>query len=100
MRRILVQHARMHNAEKRGGKLEKLYLDETRELSQERQPDLVALDDALQSFAATYSREAMVVELKFFLADWRPMRSRKCSMFQRRPFCAIGILPSSGSVVR
>ena len=27
MRRILVQHARTHNAEKRGGKLEKLYLD-------------------------------------------------------------------------
>jgi RNA polymerase sigma factor (TIGR02999 family) len=66
MRRILVQHARTHNAEKRGGRLEKLYLDETRELSQERQPDLVALDDALQRFAAVYSREGMVVELKFF----------------------------------
>src|SRR3954466_7707820 len=66
MRRILVQHARMHNAEKRGGKWEKLYLDETRELSQERQPDLVALDDALQRFTAIYPREGMVVELKFF----------------------------------
>lgn len=66
MRRILVQHARMHNTAKRGGRLEKLYLDETRELSQERPPDLVALDDVLQSFAATYPREAMVVELKFF----------------------------------
>jgi RNA polymerase sigma factor (TIGR02999 family) len=66
MRRILVQHARTHNSQKRGGKLEKLYLDETKELSQERQPDLVALDDALQSFGATYPREAMVVELKFF----------------------------------
>jgi RNA polymerase sigma factor (TIGR02999 family) len=66
MRRILVQHARMHNAGKRGGKWEKLYLDETRELSQERQPDLVALDDALQRFTATYPREGMVVELKFF----------------------------------
>ena len=66
MRRILVQHARTHNAEKRGGKLEKLYLDETRELSCERRPDLVELDDALQSFAATYPREGQVVELKFF----------------------------------
>src|ERR1700704_932730 len=28
MRRILVQHARTHNREKRGGKLEKIYLDE------------------------------------------------------------------------
>jgi RNA polymerase sigma factor (TIGR02999 family) len=66
MRRILVQHARTHNAEKRGGKLEKLYLDETRELSCGRRPDLVVLDDALQSFAATYPREGRVVELKFF----------------------------------
>jgi len=66
MRRILVQHARTHNAEKRGGKLEKLYLDETRELSCERRPDLVALDDALASFTASYPREGQVVELKFF----------------------------------
>jgi RNA polymerase sigma factor (TIGR02999 family) len=66
MRRILVQHARTHNAAKRGGKLDKLYLDETRELSCEQRPDLVALDDVLQSFAATYPREGQVVELKFF----------------------------------
>jgi RNA polymerase sigma factor (TIGR02999 family) len=66
MRRVLLDHARGHQAEKRGGKLEKLYLDETRELAQARAPDLVELDDALQSFAATYPREAEVVELKFF----------------------------------
>ena len=66
MRRILVQHARTRNAEKRGGKLEKIYLDETRELWSERQPELVALDDALQSFATAYPREGTVVELKFF----------------------------------
>jgi RNA polymerase sigma factor (TIGR02999 family) len=61
-----VLHARTHNAEKRGGKLQKLCLDETRELSNERPPKLVDLDDALQSFAATYPREGAVVELKFF----------------------------------
>jgi RNA polymerase sigma factor (TIGR02999 family) len=66
MRRILVQHARVHNTEKRGGKLQKLYFDETRELSQDRASDLVELDDALQSFAAAYPRESKVVELKFF----------------------------------
>ena len=66
MRRILVQHARTHNAAKRGGKLEKLYLDETRELACERPLELVALDDALQSFTSTYPREGNVVELKFF----------------------------------
>ena len=66
MRRILVQHAREHNAAKRGGKLEKIYLDETRELWTEHQPELVELDDALQGFARVYPREATVVELKFF----------------------------------
>lgn len=66
MRRILVQHAEAHNADKRGGKLHKLYLDETKELAQERTPDLVALDDALKNFAASHPRESEVVELKFF----------------------------------
>jgi RNA polymerase sigma factor (TIGR02999 family) len=66
MRRVLLEHARGHNAEKRGGKWEKLYLDETRELSNERAPDLIALDDALKSFTGTYPREGEVVELKFF----------------------------------
>src|SRR4029077_15494499 len=66
MRRILVQHARTHNAETRRGQLEKLYPDETRELACERPLDLVGLDDALQSFTSTYPREGNVVELKFF----------------------------------
>lgn len=66
MRRVLLEHARGHNAAKRGGKLEKVCLDETRELAPERPPDLIALDEALQSCAATYPREATVVELKFF----------------------------------
>ena len=66
MRRILMHHARAHQAAKRGGGLQKLYLDETRELAQERAPDLVALDDALKSFAGAYPRESEVVELRFF----------------------------------
>jgi RNA polymerase sigma factor (TIGR02999 family) len=66
MRRILVQHARDRKRQKRGGEWEKVYIDETRELGQQRAPDLVALDDALKRFAATYPRESKVVELKFF----------------------------------
>lgn len=66
MRQILMEHARAHNAEKRGGKLEKLYLEETRHLSHERAPDLLALDDALKTFARSHPRESEVVELKFF----------------------------------
>lgn len=66
MRQILVEYARAHNAEKRGGKLEKLYLEETRHLAAEKTPDMVALDDALKTFATTHPRESEVVELKFF----------------------------------
>ncbi|HEY1771076.1 MAG TPA: ECF-type sigma factor [Chthoniobacterales bacterium] len=66
MRRILLEHARGHNAEKRGGRLEKLYLDETRELAADRSLDLVALDDALRHLAENYPRESEVVEMKFF----------------------------------
>lgn len=66
MRRILVQHARRRNSDKRGGKWSKIYLDETRELGGEQAPDLVALDEALQRLAEHYPRESEVVELKFF----------------------------------
>ena len=66
MRRILVKHAETHNADKRGGKMRKIYLDETRELAQERAPDLLALDDALKSLAVSHPRESEIVELKFF----------------------------------
>ncbi len=66
MRQVLVEHARAHRADKRGGKLQKIYLDETRELGQQRDPDLVELDEALKNFAAIYPRESEVVELKFF----------------------------------
>jgi RNA polymerase sigma factor (TIGR02999 family) len=66
MRRILVKYAEAHNADKRGGQMRKIYLDETRELAQERTPDLLALDDALKSLAASHPRESEIVELKFF----------------------------------
>ena len=96
MRRILVDYARAHNAEKRGGKLEKIYLDETKELLQESPPDLVALDDALQNFAATFPRESLVVEMNS-LAGWKRKRSPKCWMCRPRPFHATGTSRKSGS---
>ena len=66
MRRILVKYAEARNAAKRGGQMPKIYLDETRELAQERAPDLLALDDALKSLAVSHPRESEIVELKFF----------------------------------
>jgi RNA polymerase sigma factor (TIGR02999 family) len=66
MRQILVDHARKHNAAKRGGLEQKLALDEARDLPTTNAVDLVALDGALESFAETYPRKSEVVELKFF----------------------------------
>jgi RNA polymerase sigma factor (TIGR02999 family) len=66
MRRILVDHARVRNAQKRGGLERKVTFDEATDLSPAGTPDLVALDDALHDFAASYPRKSKVVELKFF----------------------------------
>lgn len=66
MRRILVDHARAHNAEKRGGLQQKLVLDDALGIAQQDGLDLVALDGALQNLARTYPRKSEVVELKFF----------------------------------
>lgn len=66
MRQVLVEYARAHRAEKRGGKLEKIYLDETKELGHGHDPDLIELDEALKNFGNLYPRESEVVEMKFF----------------------------------
>jgi len=66
MRRILVDHARSHNAAKRGGLDQKLSLDEARELPTKTDVDLVELNGALENFAHDYPRKSEVVELKFF----------------------------------
>jgi len=66
MRRILVDHARTHNAAKRGGLQTKLSLNELRDLPGESEVELVALDGALENFGQLYARKSQVVELKFF----------------------------------
>jgi RNA polymerase sigma factor (TIGR02999 family) len=66
MRRILVDAARARGAEKRGGAAVKINLEESAVLSPEPETALVALDDALQTFAKVAPRQAKVVELRYF----------------------------------
>ena len=66
MRRILVDMARGRGYQKRGGHVSHVSLDDALVVSQERDVDLVALDDALMAMAAIDSRKAQVVELRFF----------------------------------
>ena len=66
MRRILVDHARAHNAEKRGQDFQKLSLDENIDKSVERSSELIALDDALSALAEMDEQKGRIVELRFF----------------------------------
>jgi RNA polymerase sigma factor (TIGR02999 family) len=67
MRQILIQHARAHDAAKRGGSGQiRLSIDEASDLSTDCAVELVALDDALEGFTKIYPRKSKVVELKFF----------------------------------
>ncbi len=69
MRRILVDHARAHQADKRGGWAHIVALDEASDAPEEQavaNVDLLALDDALTALAALDERQARVVELRYF----------------------------------
>ena len=66
MRRILIDFARMRQREKRGGDPLRVSLSLAAEVPQERNADLVALDDALQALEKLDARQALVVELRFF----------------------------------
>jgi RNA polymerase sigma-70 factor, ECF subfamily len=66
MRRVLVDHARAHNAEIRGGRLKRVDLDEGLVLSSARADEVLLLDEALGRLASTSARQARVVELHYF----------------------------------
>jgi|ERR1051326_4177115 RNA polymerase sigma factor (TIGR02999 family) len=66
MRHILVDHARRHTAEKRGGGEPKLSLDEAISFAEERNVNLVALDDALKTLSILDEQQSRIVELRFF----------------------------------
>jgi len=66
MRRILVDHARRRNAEKRGGRCQRVSLEESIRWIQS--PDhILALEDSLSRFAAEEPRKAELVQLRFFV---------------------------------
>lgn len=66
MRHILVDHARAKGREKRGGELSHVSLDEAVAFTDEKDFDLLALEDALQQLAAFDPQQSKIVELRFF----------------------------------
>ena len=66
MRRILIDHARGHTAEKRGGGRLTVSLDECARLFQGRRVDFSHVTVALDRLAKLDERKSQVVELRFF----------------------------------
>lgn len=66
MRRILIDHARGHLREKRGGDQEPVPLNEALVFSPGQSAELVRLDEALERLAKLDARQGKIVELRFF----------------------------------
>lgn len=66
MRRVLIDHARGHVREKRGGGEQNLPLDEALVFTPGRSDAFLALDEVLDRLAALDGRQAKIVELRFF----------------------------------
>lgn len=66
MRQVLVNHARDRRAQKRGGDVVRVALDDHLDIVESKAGSVVELDDVLQRFAANHPRAAKIVELRVF----------------------------------
>lgn len=66
MRRILIDMANSRHAQKHGGGARHVELEEALIVAAERDADLIALDDALNTLARFDPRKCQVVELRYF----------------------------------
>jgi RNA polymerase sigma factor (TIGR02999 family) len=66
MRRILVENARRKSSLKRGGRRARLDLEVAKLVAPQVPDELIALDEALSQLAATDSKAAELVKLRYF----------------------------------
>jgi RNA polymerase sigma factor (TIGR02999 family) len=66
MRRILVDHARFENADKRGGGAVRVALEDADVAESEKNIDVLALDESLKELHELDARAAQVVSLRYF----------------------------------
>lgn len=66
MRRVLIDHARAHAAEKRGGDAIHLSLEDVQVPLEQRAASFIALDEALKKLEEMDQRKCQVVEMRFF----------------------------------
>jgi RNA polymerase sigma-70 factor (ECF subfamily) len=66
MRRVLVDYARAHRAEQRGGDLKRVEMQDDLAISVEKLDEVEALDEALRNLELHNPRQGKVVELRYF----------------------------------
>jgi RNA polymerase sigma-70 factor, ECF subfamily len=66
MRRILVDHARSRSRTKRGGKHQRVIMDESMLMSRTKDADVLEMDEALDELSGLDPRQARIVEMRFF----------------------------------
>lgn len=66
MRQILIDHARVRNAGKRGGGRPNLSMEDAGEIPVDRPSALIAVDDALAALQAKDPIKARLIEMRFF----------------------------------
>lgn len=66
MRRVLVDYARQHNAERRAGGLKRVEMEDNLAIAPERLDEVLFLDEAMAKLQADSPRQARVVELRYF----------------------------------
>jgi len=66
MRRILLDYARKHHAERRGGGGQKVLLEDTMAIAEQVPLDMIGLDSALNQLSMLDPEQARLVELRFF----------------------------------
>ncbi len=67
MREILIEYARARNRQKRGGEIKtQIALDEAVSFNNQKQLDIIAVDEALSKLENLDERQGRIVEMKFF----------------------------------
>lgn len=66
MRHILIDHARAHARDKRGGGAIQVSLDEAAVLAEDQAEHFIALDEALRSLEVVDPQKSKIVELRYF----------------------------------
>jgi RNA polymerase sigma factor (TIGR02999 family) len=67
MRRILIEHARRKNRNKRQGNMQRIDLDETLAIQEPKDEDLLVLDEALTRLEQQDTQMSDVLKLRFFV---------------------------------